>query len=486
MPSSVLETVLVRRQAYIDGEWRGAFSGDTIDVRNPATGAIISAVPNLSAAECDDAITAAAVALAGWRRRTGKERSIILRRWHTLIIENMTELCRLLTMENGKPLAEAKGEYQYALSILEWSAEEAKRIHGDVIPEVRGDQRLFAIRQPVGVCGAIIAWNFPAQLVLRKAAPALAAGCTVVLKPADLTPLTALALAELAEQAGVPKGVLNIVTGDAAIIGHALTASPVVRKITFTGSTGVGRLLMAQSSDTIKRMSLELGGNAPFIVFGDANVELAAESLFQSRFRNAGQTCVCANRVYVHEDIYDTFADAIAHRVNHLKVGDGLDAGVTIGPLIDDRGLAKVVRLVDGAMTAGAKALIGGRSHELGGTFFEPTVLAEVTPNMNIAREEIFGPVVTLIRFRSDEEALLYANDTEYGLAAYIFTESLRKSWLMAEAVESGMVGVNTGMISNEVGPFGGIKQSGLGREGSRHSLDEFLETKYICFGDMA
>ena len=357
--------------------------------------------------------------------------------------------------------------------------------HGEVIPETRQDQRLFAIRQPVGVCGAIIAWNFPAQLVMRKAAPALAAGCTIVLKPADLTPLTALALAELAERAGVPPGVLNIVTGDAAAIGQALTASPIVRKITFTGSTAVGRLLMEQSAATVKRLSLELGGNAPFIVFDDADGEKAAEALVLSRFRNAGQTCVCANRVYVHDAIYDSFAAAVAKRVKNFTVGNGLYSGVTVGPLIDERGMAKVCRLVNGARAAGARAIIGGNRHALGGTFFEPTVLADVTPAMDIAQEEIFGPVVTLIRFHSDEEALGYANDTEYGLAAYIFTESIRRSWHIAEAVETGMVGINTAMISNEVGPFGGVKQSGLGREGSSHGLEEFLETKYICLGDM-
>jgi len=485
MPASIVDLVLSQPLAFVDGAWRGAATGAIIAVLDPATGETIGAVPNMGEAETEAAITAAEVALPTWRRKTGKERAIILRRWHDLIIANRDALERVLTRENGKPLAEARGEYDYALSILEWSAEEAKRIHGEIIPETRADQRLFAIRQPIGVCGAITAWNFPAQLVIRKAAPALAAGCTMVLKPADLTPLTALALAGLAEEAGVPKGVLNIVTGQATEIGRTLTASPVVRKITFTGSTQVGRLLMAQSAATIKRLSLELGGNAPFIVFGDADVALAADSLFASRFRNAGQTCVCANRVYVHADVYDAFAAAMAARIVTLKVGKGMEEGVTLGPVIDERGLAKIERLVDSATAAGARALVGGGRHALGGTFYQPTVLADVTPAMEITREEIFGPVVTLIRFETDEEAIRYANDSEYGLAAYIFTEGLRKSWLMAEAVESGMVGVNTGMFSNEVCPFGGVKQSGLGREGGRHSLDEFLEVKYVAYGDM-
>jgi len=472
---------LLRQQAYIGGEWRDAASGATLAVTNPADGSALGSVPDMGQAETREAIAAAERALPAWRAKTGKERGAILRRWYDLILQNTDDLALLMTLEQGKPLAEARGEIAYALSFVEWFAEEAKRVYGDVLPATRGDQRLLAFRQPIGVCAAITAWNFPSALVTRKVTPALAAGCTVVLKPAELTPYSALALAALAEQAGLPPGVFNIVTGNPVAIGAELTSSPTVRKLTFTGSTATGRLLMQQSAANIKKLSLELGGNAPFIVFDDADLDAALEGLMQSKFRNAGQTCVCANRVYVHEAVYDDFAARLAKRVAALRVGNGLEAGVEQGPLIDGRALQKVQRLVGDAVEKGAQLHVGGNPHALGGTFFEPSVIGPVTPAMEIAREEIFGPVVALFRFRTEAEVVAMANDTESGLAAYFYSENLARVWRVMEALEYGMVGVNTGMISNEVGPFGGIKESGLGREGSKYGIEEFMELKYAC-----
>ncbi|TCS37852.1 succinate semialdehyde dehydrogenase [Paucimonas lemoignei] len=472
---------LFRQQAYIGGEWCDANTGATLAVTNPADGSVLGSVPDMGQAETREAIAAAERALPAWRARTGKERGTILRRWQDLIEENLEDLALLMTLEQGKPLAEARGEIRYALSFVEWFSEEAKRVYGDVLPATRGDQRLLAFRQPIGVCAAITAWNFPSALVTRKVSPALAAGCTVVLKPAELTPYSALALIELAERAGVPKGVFNIVTGNPVAIGGELTANPTVRKLTFTGSTATGRLLMQQSAANIKKLSLELGGNAPFIVFDDADLEQAIEGLMASKFRNAGQTCVCANRIYVHEAVFDDFAGRLARRVAAFKVGNGLEAEVEQGPLIDGRALQKVQRLVDDAVAKGAQVHVGGKPHALGGTFFEPTLLSGITADMEIAHEEIFGPVLGLVKFSSESEVIAMANDSETGLAAYFYSENLARVWRVMEALEYGMVGVNTGMISNEVGPFGGIKESGLGREGSKYGIEEFMELKYAC-----
>ena len=472
---------LLRQQAYIGGEWRDAVSGAILAVTNPADGSMLGTVPDMGQAETRQAIAAAERALPAWRAKTGKERGAILRRWYELILQNTDDLALLMTLEQGKPLAEARGEIAYALSFVEWFAEEAKRVYGDVLPTTRGDQRLLAFRQPIGVCAAITAWNFPSALVTRKVTPALAAGCTVVLKPAELTPYSALALAALAEQAGLPPGVFNIVTGNPVAIGAELTSNPTVRKLTFTGSTATGRLLMQQSAVNIKKLSLELGGNAPFIVFDDADLDAAIAGLMQSKFRNAGQTCVCANRVYVHDAVFDEFAARLAQRVTTLRVGNGLEEGIEQGPLIDGRALQKVQRLVGDALDKGAQVYAGGNPHALGGTYFEPSVIGPVTPAMEIAREEIFGPVVALFRFATEAEAIAMANDTESGLAAYFYSENLARVWRVMEALEYGMVGVNTGMISNEVGPFGGIKESGLGREGSKYGIEEFMELKYAC-----
>ena len=477
------DPLLFRELAYVDGRWRTAADGKTIDVENPANGQTLGSVPSLNARDISDAITAAKSAFNSWRRLTGKSRGEILRCWHGLISENADDLARLLTLENGKPLAEAKGEIRYALSFVDWFAEEARRTYGDVLPATQADQRLFALRQPIGVCGAITAWNFPSALITRKTAAALAAGCTVVVKPSELTPFSALALAELADRAGVPKGVFNVVTGDPAAIGARLCEHTDVRKVTFTGSSRVGRLLMQQCAPTVKKMSLELGGNAPFIVFEDADLDKAADGLMLSKFRNTGQTCVCANRVYVHSAVYDHFVEKLVSRVETLKVGDGLLPGVTQGPLINAQGLAKVDYLVRSALDAGASAAVGGSPHKLGRYFYEPTVLTNVDRTMDIAAEEIFGPVIPLFRFDLDQEVLSLANDSEAGLAAYFFSRDVSRLWNIAESLECGMVGVNTGMISNEVGPFGGVKQSGFGREGSKYGIEEFMDLKYVCIG---
>ncbi|MDR3383657.1 NAD-dependent succinate-semialdehyde dehydrogenase [Cupriavidus basilensis] len=480
------DPTLLRSQAFIGGQWQNADSGATFPVTNPADGSLIGTVPLMGAAETTRAIEAARVAQAAWRRKTARERAQVLRAWYDLMLANADDLAVLMTTEQGKPLAEARGEAVYAASFLEWFAEEAKRVHGDVLATPASDKRLLVVKEPVGVCAAITPWNFPLAMITRKAGPALAAGCAMVLKPAEDTPLSALALALLAERAGLPAGLLSVVTGDAASsieIGGELTGSPVVRKLSFTGSTEVGRILMRQSAPTIKKLSLELGGNAPFIVFDDADLDAAVEGAMASKYRNAGQTCVCANRLYVHDKVYDAFAEKLVAAVQKLKVGHGLEPGVLQGPLINEDAVAKVEQHIADALGKGARVLTGGKRHSLGGTFFEPTVLAGVTPDMVVAKQETFGPLAPLFRFTSDEEVINMANDTEFGLASYFFSRDIGRIWRVAEALEYGMVGINTGLISNEVAPFGGVKQSGLGREGSSYGIEEYLEVKYLCMG---
>jgi succinate-semialdehyde dehydrogenase/glutarate-semialdehyde dehydrogenase len=474
---------LFRTQCYIDGRWTDADSKATVDVANPANGAVIGTIPKMGAAETRRAIDAAAAAMPAWRAKLAKERSALLRKWFELMMANQDDLGLIMTTEQGKPLPEAKGEIAYAASFIEWFAEEAKRVYGDVIPSVWPDKRLVVIKQPVGVCGLITPWNFPAAMITRKAAPALAAGCTVVIKPATQTPHSALALAELAERAGIPKGVVNVITGGAKEIGAELTANPKVAKISFTGSTEVGRVLMAQSASTIKKVSLELGGNAPFLVFDDADLDAATEGAMISKYRNAGQTCVCANRILVQDGVYDAFASKLADKVKALKVGPGTQAGVNIGPLIDRNAVAKVEEHVSDALAKGAKVVVGGKRHSLGGLFYEPTLLTDVTTQMKITREETFGPVAPLFRFKTEADGIAMANDTEFGLASYFYARDVGRIWRVGEGIESGMVGVNTGLISNEVAPFGGVKQSGIGREGSKYGIEEFLEVKYLCMG---
>jgi succinate-semialdehyde dehydrogenase/glutarate-semialdehyde dehydrogenase len=474
---------LFRDRAYVNGAWAEADARGRFDVTNPADGTRIGSVPDMSTAETRRAIEAAEAALPAWRALPAKERSKILRRWYDLIVANADDLAAILTTEQGKPLAEAKGEILYGASFVEWFAEEAKRVYGDVIPSPTPDRRLVVIKQPIGVCAAITPWNFPHAMITRKVAPGLAVGCTFVLKPAEQTPFSALALAELAERAGIPKGVLNIVTGDAPSIGREMCASPIVKKVTFTGSTEVGRILMRQSADTIKKLSLELGGNAPFIVFDDADLDAAAEGAIASKYRNAGQTCVCANRIYVQDSVYDAFAQKLAAKVKSFKVGRGMDSGVQIGPLIDAQGLAKVEEHVADAVKKGAKVVLGGKRHSLGGYFFEPTLLTEVTTDMKVSNEETFGPVAPLYRFKTDDEAIRLANATEFGLAAYFYSRDVGRIWKVAEALETGMVGINVGIVANEVAPFGGVKQSGLGREGSKYGIEDFLEIKYLAMG---
>ncbi len=473
---------LLRQSAFIDGAWvRGA---TTFEVADPASGEVLAHVPDLGADEARRAIDAANAAWPAWRALTAARRSAVLRAWLELILANIDDLAQLITREQGKPLAEARSETAYAASFIEWFAEEGKRVYGDIIPAPSGDRRILVMKQPVGVCAAITPWNFPAAMITRKVAPALAAGCTVVVKPAEQTPLTALALAELAFRAGFPPGVINVVTGSAAaapIIGGELTANPVVRKLSFTGSTEIGRLLMAQCAPTVKKLSLELGGNAPFIVFDDADVDAAVEGAMTSKYRNAGQTCVCANRLLVQEGIYDAFAARFGEKVAQLQVGAGMEAGVTQGPLIDRAALSKVEALIADAVAKGARIVTGGKRHARGGTFFEPTVLADVTTDMRCAREETFGPVAPLLRFKDEAEAIALANATEYGLASYFYARDVARTWRVAEALEYGIVGINTGVFSNEVAPFGGVKQSGIGREGSRYGIDEYLEMKYVC-----
>jgi len=478
----ILNQAMLRSTVFLGGNWIAADSGETLAVRDPATGAVLAEVPNCGAAETRRAIAAADAALPAWRALTAKQRSQLLQRWFALINESTDDLAQLITAEGGKPLSEAKGEVAYGASFVEWFAEEGKRAYGETIPATAADKRLVVIKQPIGVCAAITPWNFPLAMITRKVAPALAAGCTVVVKPAEQTPLTALALAVLAEAAGFPAGVFNVLTGDPVAIGGELTASPVVRKLSFTGSTEVGRLLMAQSAPTIKKLSLELGGNAPFIVFDDADVDAAVNGALIAKYRNTGQTCVCANRILVQAGVYEEFARKLAARAGELKVGAGIEDGVAQGPLIDDGALAKVEAHVADALAKGARVLCGGARHERGGNFYQPTVLADVTPAMLVAREETFGPVAPLFRFTTEAEAITMANDTEFGLAAYFYSRDVARCWRVGEALEYGMVGVNTGLISNEVAPFGGIKQSGLGREGSKYGIEDYLEIKYLCF----
>jgi succinate-semialdehyde dehydrogenase/glutarate-semialdehyde dehydrogenase len=475
---------LLRDQCFVGGEWvRG---DERFAVTNPATGQTVQQVPRLGAAETRRAIEAANAAWPGWRRRTAADRSAVLLKWHALILQNQDDLARIMTAEQGKPLQEARGEIAYAASFVQWFAEEAKRVYGETIPAPVSTQRIVVIREPVGVCAAITPWNFPAAMITRKAAPALAAGCTMVIKPASQTPLTALALVALAERAGVPPGVLSVVTGSAAAIGTELAENPLVRKLSFTGSTEVGIHLMRQTAGTVKKVSMELGGNAPFIVFDDADLDEAVQGALVSKFRNAGQTCVCANRLYVQAGVYDEFSRKLVEALRQFKVGPGDEPGVQIGPLIDEAAVRKVQEHIDDARSKGARVLLGGERHALGGTYFGPTVLADVTQQMSVAREETFGPLAPLFRFRDEEEVIRLANDTEFGLASYFYARDLARVWRVAEQLEYGMVGVNTGLISNEVAPFGGVKQSGLGREGSRHGIEDYLVIKYINMAGIA
>ncbi|MBD5801895.1 Glutarate-semialdehyde dehydrogenase DavD [Azoarcus sp. Aa7] len=476
---------LFRNQCYIDGMWCDADSGRRDTVFNPATGEELGTVPAMGAAETRRAIDAAARALPAWRRKPAHERAAVLRRWYELVMRHQEDLARIMTAEQGKPLAEARGEVGYGASFLEWFAEEGKRVYGDTIPSKTADTRLVVLKEPIGVCAAITPWNFPSAMITKKAGPALAAGCTMVLKPAPDTPFSALALAELAAEAGVPPGVLSVVAGPAAEVGGELTSNPTVRKLTFTGSTATGRLLMRQCAETVKKVSLELGGNAPFIVFDDADLDAAVAGAMVSKFRNNGQTCICANRILVQDGIFDAFADKFTRAVMELRVGDGAEAGVQMGPLINEAALKKVERHLADATAKGARVLTGGKRHALGGTFFEPTVLADATPEMTLAKEEIFGPVAPLYRFRTEDEAIRLANDTEYGLAAYFYGRDIGRVWRVAEALEYGVIGANTGLMTNEVTPFGGMKQSGIGREGSKYGIEDFLEIKYLCLGGL-
>lgn len=477
------DPTLFRQQAFIEGQWRDARSGDTIAVTNPANGQPLGSVPKMGAEETREAIDAANRALPAWRALTAKARANILRRWFNLMMEHQDDLARLMTLEQGKPLAEAKGEISYAASFIEWFAEEGKRIYGDTIPGHQADKRLIVIKQPIGVTAAITPWNFPSAMITRKAGPALAAGCTMVLKPASQTPFSALALAELANRAGVPAGVFNVVTGSAGAVGNELTSNPLVRKLSFTGSTEIGRQLMEQCAKDIKKVSLELGGNAPFIVFDDADLDNAVEGALASKFRNAGQTCVCANRLYVQDGVYDRFAEKLQQAVSKLHLGDGLQADVTTGPLIDEKAVAKVQEHIADALEKGAKVLCGGKAHALGGNFFQPTILVDVPNNAKVAKEETFGPLAPLFRFKDEADVIALANDTEFGLAAYFYARDLSRVFRVGEALEYGIVGINTGIISNEVAPFGGIKASGLGREGSKYGIEGYLEIKYMCIG---
>ncbi|WP_036024483.1 NADP-dependent succinate-semialdehyde dehydrogenase [Paraburkholderia dilworthii] len=477
------DPALLKTHAYLAGEWQGADDGATLQVTNPATGELIATVPRMGTTETRRAIDAANAAWPAWRATTAKQRAVILRKWHDLMLENADDLALILTTEQGKPLAEAKGEIQYAASFLEWFAEEGKRVNGDTIPTPASDKRIVVTKEPVGICAAITPWNFPAAMITRKVGPALAAGCQIIVKPAEATPLSALALAVLAERAGVPRGVFNVVTGEPKAIGAEMTGNPIVRKLSFTGSTPVGRLLMAQCAPTVKKVSLELGGNAPFIVFDDADLDAAVAGAIASKYRNSGQTCVCTNRFYVHDKVYDAFAEKLRIAVEQLTVGRGTEAGVTQGPLINEAAVLKVESHIEDALAKGARVVTGGKRHALGHGFFEPTILADVTPDMKVARDETFGPLAPLFRFSSDEEVIQLANDTEFGLASYFYSRDLGRVWRVAEALEYGMVGINTGLISNEVAPFGGVKQSGLGREGSHYGIDDYLVIKYMCLG---
>jgi succinate-semialdehyde dehydrogenase/glutarate-semialdehyde dehydrogenase len=473
----------LRQQCYVKGEWIDADDGGTFEVTNPADGSVLGTVPRLGAEETRRAIDAAAAAMPAWRALTAKERAAILRRWHDLMIEHTEELALLMTLEQGKPLTESRGEIAYAASFIEWFAEEAKRVYGDVIPGHQPDKRIIVLKEPVGVVAAITPWNFPAAMITRKAGPALAAGCTFVIKPASATPYSALALGVLAEQAGIPAGVFNVITGSAGAIGGELTSNPTVRKITFTGSTEIGKQLLVEAAATVKKVSMELGGNAPFIVFDDADLDAAVEGAMLSKYRNSGQTCVCTNRIYVQADIYDVFVEKLSAAVAELKVGPGTEDGVQQGPLIDMAAVEKVEEHIADALDKGGRVITGGKRHVLGGSFFEPTVVADATSDMLAAREETFGPLAPVFKFETDEEAIRLANATEFGLAAYFYGRDINRVWRAAEGIESGMIGINTGLISTEVAPFGGVKESGIGREGSKYGIEEFLETKYLCFG---
>jgi succinate-semialdehyde dehydrogenase/glutarate-semialdehyde dehydrogenase len=477
------DSSLFRQQAYIDGAWVDADNGQTLKVNNPATGELIGSVPKMGVAETRRAIEAAERALPAWRALTAKDRANRLRRWFELMMQNQEDLARLMTLEQGKPLVESRGEIAYAASFLEWFGEEAKRVYGDMIPGHQPDKRLMVIKQPIGVTAAITPWNFPSAMITRKAGPALAAGCTMVLKPASQTPYSALALAELAERAGIPKGVLSVVTGSAGEVGGELTSNPIVRKLSFTGSTEIGRQLMAECAKDIKKVSLELGGNAPFIVFDDADLDAAVEGALISKYRNNGQTCVCANRLYVQDGVYDAFVEKLKAAVAKLNIGNGLENGVTTGPLIDAKAVAKVEEHIADAVGKGAKVVAGGKPHALGGTFFEPTILVDVPNDAAVAKEETFGPLAPLFRFKDEAEVIAMSNDTEFGLAAYFYARDLGRVFRVGEALEYGIVGINTGIISNEVAPFGGIKASGLGREGSKYGIEDYLEIKYLCIG---
>ncbi|MDD1964630.1 NAD-dependent succinate-semialdehyde dehydrogenase [Pseudomonas putida] len=479
------DSSLFRQQAYIDGKWVGADNGQTFDVTNPATGEVIASVPQMGEAEAERAVVAAHRAFKQWKRKTAKERAELLQRWYALMQENLDDLAQILTAEQGKPLAEARGELANGTSFVQWFAEEAKRIYGDTIPQPSADKRILVTKEPIGVTAAITPWNFPHAMITRKVAPALAAGCAMVLRPASQTPLSALALAVLAERAGIPAGVFSVITGSATQIGSVLTRHQLVRKFSFTGSTPVGRLLIGQCADTVKKVSMELGGNAPFIVFDDADLDQAVEGAMLSKFRNAGQTCVCANRIYVQDGIYDLFAEKLAAAARSLLLGDGTQPGVTQGPMIDEAAVRKVEEHISDALEKGARLVTGGKRHALGGSFFEPTVMIGVTAEMKVAQEETFGPLAPLFRFSSEEEVIQQANDTEFGLASYFYARDIGRVMRVSEELEYGMVGVNTAPIANEMAPFGGVKQSGLGREGSKYGIEDYLETKYVCLGGM-
>ena len=480
------DSSLFRQQAYVDGKWIDADSGASFEVTNPATGEVIGTVPDLGATETRRAIEAANNAWPAWRAKTASERSTILEKWFSLMMENQQDLAIIMTTEQGKSLAESTGEIAYGASFVKWFAEECKRVYGDTIPTKNPDQRIIVNKEPVGVCAAITPWNFPNAMITRKAAPALGVGCPMVVKPAEATPYSALALAVLAERAGFPAGIFSVVTGDAKNIGGEMTSNPIVRKLTFTGSTAIGKLLMQQCSGTLKKMSLELGGNAPFIVFEDADLDAAVEGLMISKYRNSGQTCVCTNRTLVHENVYEEFSQKLAEKISDLKVGDGFGEGVNQGPLINMQAVEKVESHISDAVAKGAKILVGGKRHSLGGTFFEPTLLGNVSTDMKVTYEETFGPVAPLFSFKTEAQAIQMANDTEFGLAAYFYTRDIGRSWRVSEALEYGMVGVNSGLISSEIAPFGGVKESGLGREGSKYGTEEYLEIKYICMGGVS
>jgi succinate-semialdehyde dehydrogenase/glutarate-semialdehyde dehydrogenase len=486
MSMKLKDPTLLRELCFIDGGWTAADNGATLEVRNPATAQKLGSIPNMGGAETRRAIAAASAALPAWKARTAKDRAVIMRRWFDLMMQHQDDLAMLMTAEQGKPLAESKTEIAYAASFIEWFGEEAKRLYGDIIPGHQADKRIMVLRQPVGVVAAITPWNFPSAMITRKAGPALAAGCTLVCKPATQTPYSALALAELGSRAGVPKGVFNMITGSAVAIGGEMTGNPTVRKLTFTGSTEVGKKLMAQCAGTVKKLSLELGGNAPFIVFDDADLEAAVQGAIASKYRNTGQTCVCANRLLIQAGVYEEFAKRLKSAVAQLRVGDGLLGVTDQGPLIDTKAVTKVEEHIADAVAKGAKVALGGKRHALGGSFFEPTILTDVTPKMLVAREETFGPVAPLFKFETEAQAIAMANDTEFGLAAYLYTRDLARSWRVSEAIEYGIVGLNTGIISTETAPFGGVKESGIGREGSKYGILDYTEIKYVCVGGVS